>query len=367
MTVYNVTLTTLTPLHIGDGDELRQDFDFVVRNKRTYRLDEDAVLQAKGAQLVPDRNGKYPLPGRLLGDADFNDLKYFRYILPGMPRSSKSDARMKSFIKDVGDRPYIPGSSLKGALRTALAWTGWDEVKPNLDRSAVGRHRSWAGQPLEQALFGEDPNHDLLRALKVSDLFGPQKAGEGLLIANAQVLTRRSAGSPIELEALKGDVVTHGTITIDEALFEPQMERVLHFGDRRHWLEELIPRVQNHSQARIQPLIEWFEKADSGARIASFYRQLAQAGLAPTQALLQLGWGSGWDGKTFWTHLQEDIYLFEKLVDDFRMHKQQRGAPARKPGDPFPRSKRAAMGVKDGKAYPVAPFGWVLFEMQPKP
>jgi CRISPR-associated protein Csm5 len=144
------------------------------------------------------------------------------------------------------------------------------------------------------------------------------------------------------------------------------MEDKLHFSNRKHWLDELIARVQKHSQARIQPLITWFEDAERGERVARFYRQLSQAKLSPNQALLQLGWGSGWDGKTFWTHQQRDIDLFEKLVKEFRLHKQQSGAPPRKPGDPFPRSKRAAMRVQGKVSSPVAPFGWVLLEMNPK-
>ena len=83
-------------------------------------------------------------------------------------------------------------------------------------------------------------------------------------------------------------------------------------------------------------------------------------------AFVQLGWGAGWDGKTFWTHLQSDPRLFEELVRDFRMHKAAPGSPPRKEGDPFPRSKRAAMGVKGGVARPVAPFGWVLVELKPQ-
>ena len=172
MTVYTINLTTLTPLHIGDGHELRQDFDFAIHGGRTYRLDEDEVLREKENQLVRDRAGRYPLPGKLLTESDYGKSRFFRYILPGAPRSEKCDARLKTFIKDAYDRPYIPGSSLKGAMRTALAWTGWVEVNPKLDRSAVGRHRSWAGQPLEKKLFGPNPNHDLLRALQVSDLKG---------------------------------------------------------------------------------------------------------------------------------------------------------------------------------------------------
>ena len=124
MSVYQVKLQTLSPVHIGDGGELRQGFDFMVRGNATYRLNEDAILQAKEAQVRPDRYGHYPTPGALLQEADYERDAYFRYILRGAARSAKLDARLKSFIKDVYDRPYIPGSSLKGALRTALAWTG---------------------------------------------------------------------------------------------------------------------------------------------------------------------------------------------------------------------------------------------------
>ncbi|MDX9992705.1 MAG: type III-A CRISPR-associated RAMP protein Csm5 [Anaerolineales bacterium] len=364
MTVYNVSLQTLSPLHIGDGNELRQGFDFMVRGNATYRLNEDAILQAKQDLLRPDRSGHYPTPGALLSEADYERDEYFRYILRGAARSAKMDARLKSFIKDVYDRPYIPGSSLKGALRTALAWTGWSEVNLKLDRGLIGNSRAWAGQRLERKIFGPDPNHDLLRALHVSDLFGPQQAGGKLLVVNAQVLTKRTAQSPIELETLPGEVSFTGSITLDETLFAPFAERELGFGNRRRWLDELMPRAQKHSHARCLELAEWFGNADPGyAPLANFYNQLANAKLAPHQALIQLGWGAGWDGKTFWTHLQKEEYLFEQLIIDFRMNKAGRNS-RREPGDAFPRSKRAAMSVKQGVSRPLAPFGWVLLELR---
>jgi len=364
MTVYNVKLQTLSPVHIGDGNELRQGFDFMVRGNATYRLNEDAILQAKESQLRPDRAGHYPTPGQLLSEADYERGEYFRYALRGAARSGKMDARVKSFIKDIHDRPYIPGSSLKGALRTALAWNGWSEVNLKLERGLIGNSRSWAGQRLERKIFGADPKHDLLRALHVSDLFGPQEPGGGLRVVNAQVLTKRTAQSPIELETLPGEVSFTGSLTVDETLFAPFAERELGFANRRHWLDELMLRAQKHSHARCLELAEWFGNADQAyAPLANFYSQLVEADLASNQALIQIGWGAGWDGKTFWAHLQKDEYLFEQLVNDFRMNKAGRNS-RREPGDAFPRSKRAAMSVKQGVAKPVAPFGWVLVELE---
>lgn len=360
MTTYDLLVRTLTPLHIGDGNLLRRDFDFAVYENRTYRLNEDAILEAKESQWQTAR-GTYPLPGRMLNEAtDFRNRDFFRYTLRNAPRSEKTDAELRAFIKDSQDRPYLPGSSLKGAFRTALAWTGWKEVRPQLDRQAIGRSKSWAAQPLERQLFGRDPNHDLLRALQVSDCVGLQQPGEGLLVVNAQVVTKKSAGSPIELEALQGDIAFRGTLKIDKTLFAPMAERELKFGNRQHWLTELMARAQAHSQARIEPLAEWFERAEGGEAIASFYRDLLKAKVGANSAVMQIGWGAGWDGKTLGAHLQSDPQLFEQIVYDFRMHKANKGAPPRKPSDPFPRSKRVTMS----KGRMATPLGWVLVTLK---
>jgi CRISPR-associated protein Csm5 len=367
MTVYQVTLQTLSPLHIGDGIVLRYNFDFVTHEGKTWRLNEDEILLAKEDLLRVDREGHYPPPGALIVNEPmaFTNRAYFRYVMGGVARSGKTYAELRSFIKDVYDRPYIPGSSLKGALRTSLAWMGWNEARLSLsNRSEVGNSRSWAAQPLERKLFGRDPNHDLLRALHVSDLFGPTKPGGNLMVINAQVLTPKNMQSPIELEALPGDIAFEGSLTIDDALFSVFAEKELHFSNRRHWLDELTLRAQKHSLARIQKLAAWFEKADEGYHdIARFYRQLSTVRLPENQALVQVGWGTGWDGKTFGTRLQANPALFEQLIRDFRMNKTSKDSPPRKVGDDFPRSKRAAMSFKQGAARPVAPFGWVLLEI----
>lgn len=364
MTTWSLTLQTLSPVHIGAGQELRLGFDFMLFQGKTWILDSDAILEAKVEQLKPGVNGRYPLPGQLLGENDYGNKALFRYVLRGQPRSTKADARMQAFIKDVYDRPYIPGSSLKGAIRTALAWKGWEELRmPPLRREDIGNNRNWAAKPLEGKIFGRDPNHDLLRVLQVSDLHGPAKAGEGLIVVNAQVLTRKAMQSPIELEALPGGLNFNGSLTIDDTLFASWAEPKLGFRNRKPWLDQLLPRVNAHSQARITRLQKWFESlqntAPNAEKIVAFYRQLAGVKLQPNQALLQIGWGAGWDGKTYWTHLQQDKMLFERLVREFRMDKAGKNS-RRRPGDPFPTSRRVAMSGEK----PLAPFGWVLIQLE---
>ncbi len=365
MATYTITLQTLTPIHIGANEELRLGFDFIIHKGRTWRLDEDAILEAKWKELKLEQRGvaRYPLPGEVLTESDFHNPALFRYTLRGAPRSRKADARVQAFIKDAQDQPYIPGSSLKGAIRTALAWTGWDEVHPRLDRSAIGHRRSWAGRPLEQKIFGRDPNHDLLRALQVSDLHGNLDPNKVLGIVVARVLTRGSLQSPIGLEALMSNHTLTGTLKIDESLFSSLAERNLRFGNRKHWLEEIIPRLQQHSLARIKNLMDWFAQVQGAEKIARYYHQLYTLKLPPRHALLQLGWGSGWDGKTFWTHLQENEHLFEKLMRDFRLqHKRSRNAPPTRAKD-FPTSRRVITTGPQNAPKIAAPFGWVIISL----
>jgi len=392
-----LTLRTLSPVHIGDGDEWRLGFDFVLRTfirndkeiEQTWVLDVDAVLEAKEAQLKPDSRGHYPLPGALLNEADMQNPRLFRYVLRGQPPSEKADARMKPFIKDPSDRPYIPGSSLKGAFRTALAWTGWQDVKiSHLEMKDFQyfnqRKNAWLpkkspADKFERLLFEPantnknldycNPNLDLLRALHVSDLRLQESDGKGpgtgLVALKAQVLTQGAVQSPIGLEALVGEVEFHGSLKIDDDLFKP-MAAKLGFSDRKRWLDELLPRAQKHSRARLERLAAWFENveppAPSAERIARFYRELLSIQLNSKQAFLQIGWGAGWDGKTFWTHLQQDEFLFERLVSEFHLDKAGKRS-RRQPGDPFPTSRRVVMSGKKDEAKPIAPFGWVLVEM----
>src|SRR5690606_18415556 len=114
-----------------------------------------------------------------------DDSPLFRYVLQGTPRSSAEGAQVREQVKDAYDRPYLPGSSLKGALRTVLAWSIWRERKLQPDARQLQRRRAWAASSYEKAIFGRSPNHDLLRALQVSDSQPLDAAA--LMIANVRV------------------------------------------------------------------------------------------------------------------------------------------------------------------------------------
>ncbi len=362
MTTFRVEIRTLTPLHIGTGAELRYDFDYVVHQGRTWRLHVDRILEARYDARA---QGAIPLPGRMLTANDFQQRpEFFRYVATGVPRRAKTYAALRECIKDPWDRPYIPGSSLKGALRTALAWAGWSELHLPLKRNLIGHRAKFAAQPLERRIFGPNPNRDLLRALQVSDLFGPQKPGQGVGVLDVQVVTRQGFKAPIPIEAVVQQTFT-GTLKVDDYLLSAVAQQ-LGFADRRHWLtNDFLPRLRRYARQRLEALSAHFAAfARSGVPgaddLVRFYQKLLNTTLPANMTFLQLGWGTGWDGKTLWTHLQQNPQLFEALIRDFRLQRRPKGAPPRRPGAPFPSSRRVVVR----RQRIAAPLGWVVLALE---
>ena len=300
-----------------------------------------------------------------LGRDDFQeDSPLFRYRLRGEPAMNQ----IGEAIKDVYGQPYVPGSSLKGALRTVLAVGGASVLKTDLGRP--GRSRRRAAQSIEREIFGRDPNHDLLRALQVSDSTPVQGSQLELVRVNVfptaqQSSYGRSQGLDVDVEALRKGITLTATIKVDGTLFGDEtplgqlVERELRFGERQKWLTGLPHWGRTVSGRRIADEIEFLESKRDGGTAASFYRRLAGRwdSLAENEFLLQVGWGTGWHSKTFGRMLQQDPEAFERLVRDYRLSPQDR---QRRAGQPFPKSRKL---VRRGER-PVEPLGWMKVRLE---
>ncbi len=367
--LYDVKATLLTPLHIGSGQDLLNEYDYAIHGGRTWRLNEDTLLAAQDVEdpALAAQLARTP-PAQLLDPEDYDEgSRLFRYVIRGTPRSKGRGAQVNEQLKDAYDRPYLPGTSLKGALRTALAWVAWEQrgLKPN--RTKLKRYRSFAAQNYEHDLFGRNPNHDLLRALHVSDS-APVDQGN-LILVNARVLHRSGKpASPIEMEALKPDTVFALTLKVDSALFSHWAGRDrLRGGELLHHLAEV---VQQHTAQRIETELGWFKGVKGAKAIFDFYRQLPRSGLPSNTCLLQVGWGTGWDDKTLGSHLRADEDFMEGILRPSRQGGYGIARGKRRRGDPFPKSRRVLVQVRrrrsDGHIVerPVSPLGWILLEMK---
>lgn len=369
---YRVRVTTLAPLHIGSGQMLLNEFDYAIKKGRTWRLREEAILEAQDIEdrRLLERLLRTP-PAHLLKDDDYReDAPFFRYVLRGTPRATGEGAQLQEQIKDVYDRPYLPGSSLKGALRTVLGWHAWAKLGLRAEPGRLAPNPRWAASRYEKDIFGPDPNHDLLRALHVSDSrpLGP----EALMVVNVRVVNRRgNLGPPVEVEAVRPNVTFELEMKLDLALFSDWAGRRGLERRGRAWLEALPEIAREHSRRRMEAEREWAAGVEGARRLADAYRTLLGALENPAGFPLQVGWGTGWESKTFGSHLKANPALMRVLLRP-RREKGYGVARGRPPADPtaFPASRRVAVSVqRDRQGRPVeapaAPLGWVWVQMEP--
>ncbi len=363
--LYDVTVSTLTPLHIGNGRELLNEYDYVIRDRRTWRINENALLDSLEVNdpAYADKLAETP-PGQLLPKGQWDPKsELFRYVIQGTPRSSAAGASVREQIKDAYDRPYLPGSSLKGALRTVLAWTIWGARKLKPDASRLQRRREWAASELERMLFGRLPNHDLLRALHVGD--SAPVTSDALMLANVRVRSRGDAqGAPVKLEAIKPYTTFQLTLKVDTVLFREWARRAELPAQGEEWLTNLPGLVREYSAQRIARELAWYRERNAPPSIVGFYQQLAAAKLGTRRSLLQIGWGTGWESKTYGSHLQADRPFMERVIREYRL-----AIGKRQEGDPFPKSRRVRVAFPRGADGRVSeqqrpPLGWCLIDMK---
>ena len=240
----------LSPLHIGNGNELKM-VDFYLNEKkgeiRFIDFDKfiDYCIEKKIDLNQEMKNSRY-YTGRDFSISKFMDAKqidpntFTSYAVSAIigKRNRESEFAIKEFVKCGG--PYLPGSSIKGSIRTALMWKclkersdGMEIVQNGLqkwlDKSRItARDLKMLDDNISEVIFGKDPRSDILRVLKPSDTNVVSKSrlevSEIKIVGNSQEI-------PVYVENLK-----NGT----ELCFDVAFDDYLITQDRSE------PRFKNH-------------------------------------------------------------------------------------------------------------------------
>lgn len=131
---YQLQLTTITPVCIGTGTKLSPYADYVIdeRHKKIYYIDQELVKRklAQNVRLVDDY-----VAGVATGmDNNRSSFNVDQFLRTRLGIDVKTQHRLQldceatgskelyTIVKNAGRQPYIPGSSLKGAVKTALLY-----------------------------------------------------------------------------------------------------------------------------------------------------------------------------------------------------------------------------------------------------
>lgn len=129
--VYRMSLTTLSPIFIGSGEELNKSM-YVYNDREIMIIDERKLIKElllREGLYESFLNGCYSgnlnltnfLERHLNGYKDMDIYKYKIMSYSDVKTNLKFN-NINTFIKSSNGKPYIPGSSIKGAIRTAIIY-----------------------------------------------------------------------------------------------------------------------------------------------------------------------------------------------------------------------------------------------------
>jgi len=271
------------------------------------------------------------------------------------------------------DEAYIPGSSIKGAIRTAILWwvlkndaDRFDRAKKHLNNLVRSRDRvdkKRVDDEIEKLVFGADPTEDILKALQVSDTSAVNV--KELRIEEVRTLTTTPQGHNWKgfytyVEALKPGTKLALETKIDEFLLEDDAASELHFENKKGLVRE-IPRICNEfADMFIEDEIRFFRQYNRPRElddVLEFYEMLRER-RKEDSFLLHLAWGSGWHGMTVGRLLQgEPDFDFFGLRKRFSLGKRRNQQFL---VSEFPKTRRIVF--KHGK--PKYPLGWLKIRFE---
>ena len=349
-------LEILTPTQAGSGEELLKDFDYIDRAGEVFIVD-----QAQSFNVVA--SGNLALDSLMVSGFKLNDLvkaagQDFGYRIPWLSNKQKIPDKLREQVKDAFNRPYLPGSALKGAIRTALI-AEWLRATP----TAVYTHllpkkkgsKNWAAQELMQTLTGKDAKQDIFRPFKTTDvLFN----SSDLCLADIRWLNENRWRSMVQkksfddwkvadgicAEVLKPGSITLATLQWDGFLLSDSCWQ------QKGTIANILPKdfaglkelLNKHAKYRLGKEIEFYQTQGKQQPKDECQRILTQLEKDPDAAYLQLSWGSGWRGMTGDWASEDQIKSFRELFG------------LGKPGRPFPKTRRL---VVNGE--PKLPLGWI--------
>lgn len=336
-----VRVQTITPVHVGSGNFLRHNSDFVTWNEDGESfigiIDPKKMLSIIGVENLDDwvrlieRNGDTKEFMKAKGSCA-NPEKYVKRIIFNSAKVNPNDT-LKECIHDGMGRAYIPGSSIKGAIRTAVLATLAHNRKDleNLVVSVKTGKKKVSADAVEQRLFGGDPNSDVFRFLHIGDAyFGECEVSSRLINLNI----RRSKelvdiSKPQIVESIFTEEVSETQMKVDTRYYEwakkhwPQGSKTKPLGNMPEEMSNLyalFTMVNAHTKALVEDEIEyWKDIQTEGYNGADEYIKRLQEVLTyikgckeGKECILRLGHASGWRFITgAWT---ENLKNFESDI-----------------------------------------------------
>jgi CRISPR-associated protein Csm5 len=373
-------LTCLTPLLVGDGRKL-SPIDYMVWKDQVNVLDQRRIfrLLSKGPRLEgyltqlkrADKLDFASWGGFAQNFADRRVPFEHPSAAAYWEKAPRESLSVPTFLSGL-DGPYLPGSAIKGALRTGVLFACWgDGEPPEMD------DRNWnrPGEAAEEQALGPGST-SYMRAIAVGDSQPINVAALKLYLLRVSTLVARGPGrfelgwkqtprgtvaakqvgesTPLFAEMAAPGTVFEGAWRENAFLAQPEIARAL------QWREPVtgarILAAANRLAGRLLAIQKQYAVwaglpllQQSVEHLETWLAHVQETGNA---CLLSLGWGSGLLAKTGWLETENEAY--RKALQQVPLYSQ-----ALSTGLPFPKTRRIVFLENQPATLP----GWAAFEV----
>jgi CRISPR type III-A-associated RAMP protein Csm5 len=360
--VYDLRVQTLTPIHIGSNEFLSK-FDYIHHGEWLYVVDHDKLLRELESSNLEQRYLK-ELESRPISLNEFlkrngfdlgrfaEKVMRYRVRFRGQAGPDGFGSMLKTFIRMVDDSVYLPGSSLKGSLRTSLIY-GILRNDPNLRSKLlqeIKNDKKVRGAVVEKVLRlgGRSFESDLLRLLRPSDLY-PEKSVETFA---AELLTMSLRNGGIRnlgyVEVIPAGAVFHGSLHV--FMNQKVMENVARKDMVGTLVGDLVSMMNERSQAVLKRDVQRLRGLSNAGGVVEWLNSVLDevSGAGGMEAVTSLGFGQGyWKTTVTLAFEGQERMVFGSLGDRRLKHAD----PVR-----FPSSMRLVREQAGGEPRPL---GWV--------
>lgn len=394
MQTYDLNIKVLSPVHVGTGEQPGRKERWVEDGK-VWLVDEEALFRrVSESPTLLHRFERFAVEERaslrrFLKNARIDPQSVALYGLKHFGANPYGYYLTHIKVPGRPPQPYIPGSSLKGAVRSALlrAMLIDDEAKQEEAARLIrmqmqgSAQPKWADDVLEEKFFGRghDPpnwqNYDWMRLFSFSDtqpirmrqLWATEVrilsiVGSGAAMHLEEKTFRRDRLIQLHPEVLRPGTRAKGRLTFNDELLSSLAEEALNFPQERGDVKLLLQECNRVAKEQI--IQEWTfadrTKWREGKKFYGWMVDQLEKAIRHDACLLRLGWGSGYDDKTMTDLLDEET--FDEVRDSYSLPV---GLPGRRRGNGYlpkalsPKSRKVALDHKDR----WLPLGWIQLSL----
>ncbi|MCI8284799.1 MAG: type III-A CRISPR-associated RAMP protein Csm5 [Firmicutes bacterium] len=251
---YKIKIETIEPVFIGSGKTINKK-EYIRKGKKAYIFDPAKMYKGLVALNKGDAYLNYVLERDIKADLNrwlqeqkvkqdiYKDWTVYEVDGGDIRFDKNPNKEIQTFVKDAYGKPYIPGSSIKGMLRTILLAyeisinekklnSVKNEIADNINNRKAGSGRSFLKnetRKLEAEVFNKlerpdqktaDAVNDIMSQIRISDS-KPLNA-EDLVLCQKVDLNEsgKEARMPMLRECIKSGIIAEFELTIDTSLGE---------------------------------------------------------------------------------------------------------------------------------------------------